>query len=305
MSSGSTIPRSRTDVPQEIDQVLSLLDPRTRGDIHQLFHNLRTATDGRSADIASSLRYSSRAFSETSTVLNELDTDSVALRQVVSAGDTTLSALARDPQALGGAVDQLAALLQATGRQQTALSDAIASAPAGLGAATTAFARLDRSVPPLTGLVADARPAFRELAHEAPNVQATLTAARPALAQAKGLVAQRSDVSQLGHLLDVALPTLQDLRPTLDAALPAIGEVRARFPDAFGFLANWDDFHSSYDAVGHAGRVGLIFAPTPTTSIGPNDVGSGELRPPFVRNPGTLAGVPWSNYASTVPKAKK
>jgi hypothetical protein len=100
--------------------------------------------------------------------------------------------------------------------------------------------------------------------------------------------------------IDALLSTVHSVSPRLTAVLsssgPILNELRARLPDVFGFLANWANFHSSFDGVGHGGRVGLVESPTPTQSIGPADNKPGELAPPFIRDPGVLAGVPWTNY---------
>jgi phospholipid/cholesterol/gamma-HCH transport system substrate-binding protein len=300
LAGGAVLPLSRGDAPEEIDQILSLLDPGTRSGIHRLFADFRHATAGRGADIAAALKAAPAAMTETSSVLGQLDADGAALRELVVAGNQTLRPLAADSGAAPAAVDRLGDLLQHTAAAQRDIQRSIASAPPALGAAEQAFARLGRSVPTLRGFIADARPALHRLAVEGPALRRTLDAAGPALSQLNGLVEQTPQVRRLRRLVDVARPVLGHLKPALGTSIPILGEVRARLPGAFGFLSNWGDFHSTYDAVGHSGRVALIFSPTPTQEIGAGDAGPGELRFPFIRTPGAVQGEPWTSYPSTI-----
>lgn len=297
LDDGATIAAGRSDQPVEIDQVLSTLDPATRRDVHTLLSRLDQTTRGRGAEIERTLRFSARALRETASLIGEVRGDGRALRAVLRDGRTVVGALAADPDALGATADELAGLLSTTASRQRELAEGVAGLPAGLRSPRLALERTRASVPRLRALIADARPGVDRLVPFAHDLRPALSAAVPALAQARPLVRDApGDLRSLDVLLKTARPVLRELNPVLRSANPMLDELRARLPDAFGFFAGWADFSSNYDANGHAARVGLVFPPAPTKSIGPSDSGGGQLRRPFARTPGVLEGEPWTGF---------
>ncbi len=297
LPSGATIIAARTDQPVEIDEVLATLDPQTRGDVHTLLRRLDETTTGRGADIEQTLRFSARALRETASLVNEVRGDGRALRSLLRDGRIVTGALASDTAALGATADELAGLLSTTAARQRELAQGVANLPGGLRSPRLALDRTRASVERLRALVADARPGVASLVPFARDLRPTLAAAVPTLSQARALVRDApAQLRSLDVLLKTARPVLAQLDPVLRKGNPMLDEVRARLPDAFGFFANWADFASNYDANGHAARVGLVFPPAPTKSIGPSDPAPGHLRRPFLRTPGVLEGEPWTDF---------
>jgi len=294
---GATIPAERTDEPVELDQVLSTLDPRTRDDVRGLLDGLQRSVDGRGPDIASSLRRSADAVGETAELLAGVRGDGDALDLLVRRSRVVVGALAQDPGAPGAAVDALAGTLDVTAARRHQLSAGLRNLPAGLRSPRTALQRIERAVSDLRAVVADARPAARALVPFSARLRTTLAAARPTLAEAEQLVRTApADLRALRPLLRTATPVLKELTPVLRAANPMLDQIRARFPDAFAFFANWADFTSNYDANGHAARIGLVFAPPPLNSREASDTAPGHLAAPFTRTPGVLEGEPWTGF---------
>jgi hypothetical protein len=132
----------------------------------------------------------------------------------------------------------------------------------------------------------------------ATELRDALTTARPTLRRAATLAriapgaAERFEpvLHAVGPLLALMTPVLTRLGPMLD-------QLRVRLPDAFSFFANWADFTSNYDANGHGARVvGIVLPPAPTNVLSPSSNGPGQLKPPYLRTPGSLEGQPWSDY---------
>jgi phospholipid/cholesterol/gamma-HCH transport system substrate-binding protein len=300
LAAGSLIPRSRTHVVQEFDQVLSTLDPSTRGEVRALLSRFDAATIGRGPDIARTLRSSAAAVGATADVAQELSADSRALNTLISSGDAVVSAIESQPGALGAFADQLSGLLSTVAAHQRQLAASIAATPAGIGAGIDALHSLQSSVGNLRGLVDEAKPGVTQLRLVAPDLTRLLAAAQPALAQVRRLVSSGpSQLNAIRPLLSTLQPVLGKGTPALSDAIPILNQTRARYPDAFGFFANWSGFFNNYDANGHGGRVGLVFTNPSQEQIGPSDTKPGILARPFLRDPGVLGGDPWTDYQSS------
>ncbi|PTL54272.1 MlaD family protein [Paraconexibacter algicola] len=297
LADGATLGLARTDQPVEVDDVLSTLDPRTRGEVRAVLTGLRGATDGRGDALAGALRRSTRALQGTAAALGEVTADGRALQELVRSGRRVTGALAADPGATGAAVDEVAALLADTAAEQAALGDALAGLPAGLAAPRRALERIRTATPTLRALVRELRPGTRELRDAAPELATALRDARPVLRDAAALT--RTAPGDLDALRAV-LPTARKVLPRLDDVLrvagPVLDETRVRLPDFFSFFSGWADFTSNFDANGHAARVGLVLPPAPLNQIDGSTNAAGHLRAPFVREPGVLQDEPWTDY---------
>ena len=297
LGDGSTLGLAATDEPVETDQVLSMLDERTRAQVSATLAGLDRATADRGADLAASLRTSASLFSRASAVSRQLDADGEALRTALGASRDVVGTLAEDPSRLGATADRVAALLDVTASHQTALAASVDGLPGALQTPRDALERLRGTIPALRALVADARPGIDSLVPFAEDLEPAIEAARPVVADARGLVADApAQMAAIGPVADDATALLGDLTPALTAAGPIFDEARVRTPDFFSFFANWADFTSVYDANGHAARVGLVLPPAPNNVIGPSDSGAGSMEAPFIRTPGVLEGEPWEDY---------
>jgi phospholipid/cholesterol/gamma-HCH transport system substrate-binding protein len=300
MPNGGTIPLSHTTEPQEFDQILSTLDPATRGEVRALLARFDAATAGRGGDIAATLPTSAAALGATADVAHELATDSLALRTLVDAGGRVTSAIESQPGALGAFADRLDGLLTAAAGRQQALQRTLNELPTGLLAGEGALARVDRSIGQLRVLVSEATPGMSELRTVAPDLRQFAAAARPALGQLAGLThAAPRQLQTIQPLLNTAEPVLTSGSPALNDLIPVANQTRARIPDAFSFFSNWAGAFNDYDANGYGGRVGLVLSSPPTNTIGPSDSGPGRLARPFLRDPGAVGGDPWTDYQNS------
>ena len=75
-----------------------------------------------------------------------------------------------------------------------------------------------------------------------------------------------------------------------------LDELRVRTPEVAGFVTNWADAASSYDANGHGLRTAEVFVEPPRRAVGPSEARAGRLVSPFTRTPGVLEGEPWRTY---------
>jgi phospholipid/cholesterol/gamma-HCH transport system substrate-binding protein len=291
---------ARTAAPVEIDQALSALDPHTRADLRATLRGLRGALDASGPADARTLKSAPAALTQLAGVLDDVSADGAALRTLVSSSRQLAAALAGRPARLQALLRSSRTLLQTTAARESQLRDSLAQLPAGLRAPRTALATTRAAIPDLRALIADARPLTTRLAPTARELRATLSTARPALAQARRLTQTApTDLRALTPLLREATPLVKQLSPLLARINPMLDQTRVRLPDFFSFFSNWADFTGNYDANGHGARVGIVLPPAPTNVLAPSSNGAGQLRPPYLRTPGSLEGDPWKDYAQS------
>ncbi|MCW3016158.1 MAG: hypothetical protein JWO02_3250 [Solirubrobacterales bacterium] len=295
-----TLTRSATDSPVEVDEALSALTPATRADVRAALRGLRTGLQDRGPQVAQTLKHTVSALSETAAVLGDVDADGAALRSLVTDSRRITDALAGRPRRLAVLVDELGATLHTTAGRQEALRRTIAVLPAALREGRGALAQVRAATPGLRALLREAAWGLRELAPAAGELHSALRAGTPALAQAAALTRTApAELSALRPLLRDARTVAAELTPVLRRAGPILDQTRVRLPDFFSFFAGWADFTSNYDANGHGARVGLVLPPASTTVLDPSRYEAGQLEAPYLRTPGVLAGVPWTDYADS------
>ena len=289
--------RTATDGPVEGDAALSTLGPTTRRDLRLLLDRTDATLRRRGPALDKTLARSARALDETAALVGAVTQDGMALRSLVRDARRVTGALAEHREALGGAVEGLGRTLGVTAGRRRELSATLAELPGTLRTARAALGSVEEASPELTRLARDARPGARELLPTARAVRPTLVSARPALRESRRLVAAApADLRPLDALLREVAPALTPARSALERANPMLDELRVRTPEVGGFLTNWADAASSYDAHGHALRTAQVFADPPRRPVGPSQARAGRLVPPFTRTPGVLEGEPWRSY---------
>ena len=209
---GHTLPVAQTAAPVQLDQVLSMLESDTRGNLKLLLRGLGEGfADGGARALNEAWKPSDKAFTGGAITAESLrGTADDDLPEFVEAGGQTAAALAR--------ARRLADLVEGLNRSARALA--------------SKRAQLSASLPELDGLLAEAGPAFdafnaafpptRTLVKEArPGVQAaplTLELAVPVLEEARALVAP-SELPALLDELDPAVRSLARLEPDLTELL--------------------------------------------------------------------------------------
>jgi phospholipid/cholesterol/gamma-HCH transport system substrate-binding protein len=271
---GGTLPAGNVVAAQQLSDVLSTFNPRTRSQLQSLIGGFASALRGRDQDLNDSLGWAGPAMVNFGSLLGALDAQRTdlgsliggagqvltavgdragALQAAVTAGDQVLGvtaargrALQQTIDALPGFLDQLRATAAAAGAASGDLSSAVSSVePAAplVAPALSAGASLARQLTPLfravPGLVAAAR---RGLAAGT----AVLAAARPAVAQVFGAVQQLLPVLQLAAVVrNSIVAAFANVASTGEGSLPG--------PDGFDphYLAaitlEWNEALGGYE----------------------------------------------------------
>jgi phospholipid/cholesterol/gamma-HCH transport system substrate-binding protein len=300
LPNGAVIPTSQSDQPVEIDQLLSTLAPATRSELRSVLASLDSSSRGLSGAFRAALHHSAAAFGAVASDLGQVTQDGFALRTLVSKSSVVLSVLATNRTALAATVDQLSGLSAVTGRRESALASTVARLPAGLTSVRSALDTLRFALPQLDTFVRAAQPATEQLVPTLQQLDPTLTVARGAVHQAGELVRQSPEqLRALVPLLTAARPVLDSLTAVLRPSLVILDYARVYTPEIAGLLVDWASMTGDYDDLGHVFRVLASVAPPSNVARPLDSIAPGFLPPPFDRAPGSLAGTPWDNYASS------
>lgn len=297
LGDGAVIDLERTDQPVELDDALGTLTPEVRADLRRITASLDRSLQGRGKDLSASVRHGDRALRETSKLVADLAADGPALKRLLQESNTLVTELAQDPEGLQALADRTAGTLAVTARRQQELAATVDGLPDGLRGARRALDEVNGTTPRLRRLARAAGPAAREIRAQAPTIRQLLEVAPDALAAAQTLT-------------EDAPPKLQEIRPglresgavfarlprTLKQFAPVLDEMRARAPDAFGWLALLGDSLGNFDVNGHAARFMFIATPPPDQRAPADEVKPGLLDAPFDRVPGSLGGEPWYDF---------
>jgi phospholipid/cholesterol/gamma-HCH transport system substrate-binding protein len=294
---GATVGLAFTDQPVEFDQVLRVLDRRTRDDIASVIASLDRGSAGRAPEIQRIAASAPDALAQTAELVAQINSDGRALQTAVVQGRRVVSAMAKDPASLGGFADRLGALLATTATRERDLAFTVRQAAPAMRSPRIALDHLRRAVPDLRALIRTARPAVGQLPPTARTLRPTLAAARPALREVRRLTSGApADLRALLPLVRTATPVMGPLERSLCLSGPILDMARASAPDWVGGLQEYGMINSNYDANGHAAR---IFIHTPRITGGtvqPDEDGYGFVVKPFLRTPGANIGQPWRSF---------
>ncbi|WP_205697059.1 MlaD family protein [Conexibacter sp. SYSU D00693] len=218
----ATLPRSRTGVAVQLDEVLSALQADPRRSLGALVRGWGTALttrptaaedrtsapESRGQDAAGSLN---DALADAPIALRDGAVAAEALRgrragdaaRLVAGLERVASGLGRDRRRLASLVEGLDRTTAAFAARRTALADAVAQLPRTLDVAGTALRQVDRALPPVRALARAATPGLRA-------VPAAVRAATPWAAQARRLLAP----AELRTLAADLRPASRDLART-------------------------------------------------------------------------------------------
>jgi phospholipid/cholesterol/gamma-HCH transport system substrate-binding protein len=299
LSDGATLGPSQTDQPVDLDEAVSVLDPKVRAATAKVLANVDAGTRGRSEDIASLLRSSGPALQETADLLREVTADQQALRTIVAQGRTVVGALASDPESLGSSAERLATALDTAAAHQDELRRTAAAIGPALGSAHSTLDSLVAATPKLRELVAAARPAVAQLGPTVDVLRPALDALRPLLAAARRLAAPlKEQLAALKPVVAAALPVTKRLPGVLGGLTPILNQIRARAPEVISFFTLAGDATSDYDVNGNMIRstAVLIQSARHPNEIPASSNAPGVIARPFDRTPGAAEGEPWNHY---------
>lgn len=269
LPSGSTIPKSRTGVPTELDDVLNTLDPDTRTGLRLLINEAGVAMAGRGANFNAVLADLPPALDEARRVVSEIARENERLGRLVTSGDRVIASMTARRDDLGELVDSAGRALDTVADRRAELGRTLRAAPPAIGRLTSTLGRLRTAADRLT-------PASRDLRRTAAPLLQTLERTPAFVDDAAKTLAAAEDVAPvLGRLGRRSTPALQRLRPTLDRVaqfsadadplLDALDQGRG-LTELFTFFGGWAGVIDNRDSLGQVFRLRLTVDESLVTS---------------------------------------
>jgi phospholipid/cholesterol/gamma-HCH transport system substrate-binding protein len=266
IADGGTLSAEATTTPVDLDQLFNTLDPAARADLQHVIKGFATQYDGRGPDANAAARYLSPALSTTRRLAAELDRDSGALSRFLVNTSKATSALAERRDDVAGLVSNSSAVAGAVAQESDALSAALARLPTTLRKGNSTFVNLRSTLDDLDELVRESKPATRRLAPFLAELRPLLVQARPTVRDLRTLIDRPGAdndlleaTRKLPRLQRVATPALANTTRALRDSQKVLEFGRPYSPDLIGFVRDFGQSTSAYDANGHYARVQPIF----------------------------------------------
>jgi phospholipid/cholesterol/gamma-HCH transport system substrate-binding protein len=250
----------------DLDELFDTLDPSTRKALQQFIAGSARWYAGRGAQANEAARYLDPALSSTRRLVDEVVSDQDTFNAFLQSSSRTVSALAQRRDDLANLVTNANTTAGAIGDENAALARALGLLPDTLRKANTTFVNLRATLDDLDVLVAASKPATKRLAPFLAELRPLVRDARPTIADLRTLIRRPGDGNDLVDLLNrtprlelTARPALRDSTQALKDSTPVLRFIRPYTADFVGWLRDFGEGASNYDANGHFARIQPIF----------------------------------------------
>jgi phospholipid/cholesterol/gamma-HCH transport system substrate-binding protein len=305
---GGTLAADKTTSIVDLDQLFNTLDPKTRASLQQVIQGSATWYDGRGIEANAATKYFSPAISSTQQLVNELVSNQQTLNAFLRNASRTVGAVAERRDDLANLVSNANTTAAAIADENTAFDQALELLPGTLRKANSTFVNLRATLDDLDPLVAASKPATKDLARFLRELRPLLQDARPTISDLSALISSPGPSNDLTDLLTQAPALERAAKPSFAHSIAALQQVtpvltflRPYTPDFIGWLRDFGQGASNYDANGHFARIQPIFnaysfTDNPTggvlTPLPPSQRLAGYQTGALKRCPGSASQVP-------------
>ena len=266
LDDGATLGTTATTSVVDLDQVFNAIDARTRGDLQKVIKGFATQYRGREREAGQSARYFNPLLSTSRVLANQLTEDEGALTRFLLNSSEAVTAIADRRQDLASLVGNANRTAGAIAAENVALSRALELLPPTLRRANTTFVNLRATLDDLDVLVAESKPATKDLAPFLRRLRPLVRDARPTVRDLSRLVRRDGPDNDLVEatrkmpaLQRAATPAFRNGQAALQRAQPVLEFVRPYTPEFVGWLRDFGQGASNYDANGHYARIQPMF----------------------------------------------
>jgi phospholipid/cholesterol/gamma-HCH transport system substrate-binding protein len=263
---GGVLAASSTTSPVDLDQLFNTLDPPTRKALQDVIKGSATQYSGRGAVNNRAAKYFNPAISTAARLVNEADRDQQAFEDLIVYGAKVTTALADRRADLTNLVTNANTTAGAIGSENVALSQTLALLPTTLRKGNTTFVNLRATLDDLDRLTDASLPATKRLAPFFRALRPLVADARPTIHDLRLLVttpgANNDLIDLLGKaptLARVSKPAFAHTITSLRKTTPVLSFIRPYTADFVGWLRDFGQGASNYDANGHYARIQPIF----------------------------------------------
>jgi phospholipid/cholesterol/gamma-HCH transport system substrate-binding protein len=266
LDDGARLNADSTTTVVDLDEVFNTIDARTRGDLSGTIKGLARQYSGRGQAAGRSIEYFNPLLSTSRQLVQQLTQDEDALTAFLVNSSQAVTDIASRRDDLAGLVGNANTTAKAIGDENVALAQALGLLPTTLRRANTTFVNLRATLDDLDTLVDVSKPATKNLAPFLRQLRPLVHDARPTIHDLSLLIRRNGAnndlveaTRKLPRLQQVATPAFQHGTKALQDAQPVLEFIRPYTPDFVGWVRDFGQGASNYDANGHYARIQPMF----------------------------------------------
>ncbi|WP_372789280.1 MlaD family protein [Paraconexibacter sp.] len=259
---GSLLKSEQTTAPVDLDQLFNTLDAKTRKSLQQVVQGSATQYQGRGKEANVSAKYFNPALSTTQRLVNEITNDQKVFTEFLVSSSKVVTTLAERRTELSSLVGNANQTMAALGDERESLERSLSVLPGTLRRANTTFVNLRSTLDDLDVLVDESKPATKDLAKLLTRLRPLVADARPTIKDLRLLIRRPGEGNDLVELVRkaprlqrVAAPALKNGIEAFEKSTPVLEFIRPYTPDLVGWLRDFGQGASNYDANGHFARI--------------------------------------------------
>jgi len=263
---GAQLGTDETTSIVDLDQLFDTLDPKTLASLQGLIQGSAQWYDNRGRQANAATKYLNPAISQTDALVNELANNQQTLNAFLRNSSKTVGAIAERRDDLANLVSNANATATAIGDENVSLDQALAVLPGTLRKANTTFVNLRATLDDLDVLVSASKPATKDLARFLRELRPLVHDAGPTISDLRTLVHRGGAGNDLTDLVQkapalerAAKPAFANSIQALQKSTPVLKTFRPYTPDFIGWVRDFGQGASNYDANGHFARIQPIF----------------------------------------------
>jgi phospholipid/cholesterol/gamma-HCH transport system substrate-binding protein len=275
---GAQLGTDETTSIVDLDQLFDTLDPKTRASLQGFIQGSAQWYDNRGRQANAATKYFNPAISSTDALVNELVANQQTLTAFLRNSSKTVGAIAERRDDLANLVSNANATATAIGDENVSLDQGLAVLPRTLRKANSTFVNLRATLDDLDVLVSASKPATKDLARFLRELRPLVHDAGPTISDLRTLVHRGGSGNDLTDLVKkapalerAAKPAFANSIQALQKSTPVLKTFRPYTPDFIGWVRDFGQGASNYDANGHFARIQPIFnaySYTPSASGG-------------------------------------
>jgi phospholipid/cholesterol/gamma-HCH transport system substrate-binding protein len=299
MAIDGVFPSADFTSPVEFDTLLTTLNAKLRGQLKTFLNNAGIAFRTASPGLRRAIESAPAALSQTSAVLQDLDSNEAALDSLVRSGAQVVDSVHRADPGLQPLVTGAATTFAALASRTSQLQSTLATAPSMLAQTRRTLASAEPTLSlakTVTGRLAPGVAEVQRIAAPLDNLLVTLKNVGPDAISALG--SARAATPSLNPLLVKATQLMPQFQSIGRQAVTSLNCVRPYTPDIMAFASDWGDFISGVDGKDHYFRAQVqTLIPATFNNQVYNSAQMKKLLPfvsyVFPPPPGYAAGQPW------------
>ncbi|MTD46855.1 MCE family protein [Conexibacter sp. W3-3-2] len=262
---GTTLSAESSTTIVDLDQLFNTLDPKARRSLQEVIRGSSVQYNGKGRQANEGAKYFNPAISTTARLVNELTRDQKVFTDFLVSSSKVVTALAERRPQLASLIANTNQTAAAIGDERVALDTSLGVLPDTLRRANTTFVNLRSTITDLDTLVAESKPATKELARFLRELRPLVADARPTIKDLRTLIRKPGTGNDLIELVRkaprlerVARPALANGIEAFRKTTPVLQFIRPYTADLAGWIRDFGQGASNYDANGHYARISPI-----------------------------------------------